>query len=248
MSAITAVPAPGESSSAAATTAAADRGAFLDGVRAMLPMLLGVAPFGLVIGVTVAELGLPHLAGWSLGWLVYAGSAQLAAVGLLAGSASGLVVVASVAVINLRLALYSAAMAPHWRGTSTAWRLVAAYLLVDPSFAIGTRSYDGSRSRRQAHLHYLGAALVLWLGWLIVIGIGVTAGATLPPGLRLESIGPLYLVTLVVMSARTAAARVGVAVAVGSAAAGSLLPLHLGLAVGMAAGLLAGSLVLRRTS
>jgi predicted branched-subunit amino acid permease len=147
MSAITAVPAPGESSSAAATTAAADRGAFLDGVRAMLPMLLGVAPFGLVIGVTVAELGLPHLAGWSLGWLVYAGSAQLAAVGLLAGSASGLVVVASVAVINLRLALYSAAMAPHWRGTSTAWRLVAAYLLVDPSFAIGTRSYDGSRSR-----------------------------------------------------------------------------------------------------
>jgi predicted branched-subunit amino acid permease len=248
MSAITAVPAPGESSSAAATTAAADRGAFLDGVRAMLPMLLGVAPFGLVIGVTVAELGLPHLAGWSLGWLVYAGSAQLAAVGLLAGSASGLVVVASVAVINLRLALYSAAMAPHWRGTSTAWRLVAAYLLVDPSFAIGTRSYDGSRSRRQAHLHYLGAALVLWLGWLIVIGIGVTAGATLPPGLRLESIGPLYLVTLVVMSTRTAAARVGVAVAVGSAVAGSLLPLHLGLAVAMAAGLLAGSLVLRRTS
>ena len=55
-------------------------------------------------------------------------------------------------------------MAPHWRGTSTAWRLVAAYLLVDPSFAIGTtQSYDGSRPRRQAHLHYLGAALVLML-------------------------------------------------------------------------------------
>ena len=248
MSTITEAPAPGASSPAGATTAAADRVAFLDGVRAMLPLLLGVAPFGLVIGVTVAELGVPHLAGWSLGWLVYAGSAQLAAVGLLAGSASAVVVVASVAVINLRLALYSAAMAPHWRGTSTAWRLVAAYLLVDPSFAVGSRSYDGSRPRRQAHLHYLGAALVLWVGWLTVIGIGVTAGATLPPALRLESIGPLYLVTLVVMSARTAAARVGVAVAVVTAVAASLLPLHLGPAVGMAAGLLAGSMVLRRTS
>ena len=52
------------------------------------------------------------------------------------------------------------------------------------------------------------AALVLWVGWLTVIGIGVTAGATLPPELRLESIGPLYIVTLVVMAARTAAAKV----------------------------------------
>jgi predicted branched-subunit amino acid permease len=248
MPAITAAPARCESSPAASSSAAADRRAFLDGVRAMLPLLVGVAPFGLVIGVTVAELGVPHLAGWSLGWLVYAGSAQLAAVGLLAGSASAVVVVASVAVINLRLALYSAAMAPHWRGTSRAWRLVAAYLLIDPSFAVGTQSYDGSRPPRQAHLHYLGAALVLWVGWLTVIGIGVTAGATMPPELRVESIGPLYIVTLVVMSARTAAARVGVAVGVVTAVAASLLPLHLGPAVGMAAGLLAGSLVLRRSA
>jgi predicted branched-subunit amino acid permease len=248
MTAITAARARGESYPAAASSAAADRRAFSDGVCAMLPQLLGVAPFGLVIGVTVAELGLPHLAGWSLGWLVYAGSAQLAAVSLLAGSASAVVVIASVAIINLRLALYSAAMAPHWRGTSKAWRLVAAYLLIDPSFAVGTQSYDGSRPRRQAHLHYLGAALVLWAGWLTVIGIGVTVGATMPPELRVESIGPLYLVTLVVMSARTAAARVGVAVAVVTAVAASFLPLHLGPAVGMTAGLLAGSLVLRRSS
>ena len=248
MSVITAPRTRSDGPPAASSSAAADRRAFVDWVRAMVPLLLGVAPFGLVIGVTVAELGLPHLAGWSLGWLVYAGSAQLAAVGLLAGSASAVVVVASVAVINLRLALYSAAMAPHWRGTSTAWRLVAAYLLVDPSFAVGTQSYDGSRPPRQAHLHYLGAALVLWAGWLTVIGIGVTAGATLPPELRLESFGPLYLVTLVVMSARTAAARVGVAVAVVTAVAASFMPLHLGPAVGMTTGLLAGSLVLRRST
>lgn len=227
---------------------AADRRAFLDGVRAMLPLLLGVAPFGLVIGVTVAELGVPHLAGWSLGWLVYAGSAQLAAVGLLASSASAAVVVASVVVINLRLGLYSAAMAPHWRGTSKAWRLVATYLLIDPSFAVGAQSYDGSRPKRQAHLHYLGGALVLWVGWLTVIGIGVTAGAAMPPELRLDSIGPLYIVALVVMSVRTAAAKVAVAVAVVTAVLASLLPLHLGPAVGMLAGLLAGSMMLKRSS
>ena len=214
----------------------------------MLPLLAGVAPFGLVIGVTVAEAGVPHLAGWSLSWLVYAGSAQLAAVGLLAGSASAAVVVASVAVINLRVGLYGAALAPHWRGTSWWWRVLAGYLLIDPSFAVGSQSYDGSRPARLAHRHYLGGALVLWAGWLTVTGLGVTVGAVLPSALRLESIGPLYIVALVVLSVRTKATWVAVGVATVTAVGASLLPLHLGPAVGMVAGLLAGSIVLRRTA
>jgi len=230
------------------STGRAGARAMLLGARAMLPLLAGVAPFGLVIGVTVAELGVPHLAGWSLSWLVYAGSAQLAAVGLVANSASALVVVASVAVINLRIGLYSAAMAPHWRGTSRAWRLLASYLLIDPSFAVGSQSYDGSRSKREAHLHYLGAALVLWVGWLVVTGHGVTVGAVLPAELRLESIGPLYIAALVVMAIRTRAVAVAVGVAVVAAVLASMLPLHLGPAVGMVAGLLAGSMMLRRSA
>ncbi len=254
MSSLTTVSAPAPHQVAPASrretpgSPAADRRALLDGARAMLPLLLSVAPFGLVIGVTVAELGVPHLAGWSLSWLVYAGSAQLAAVGLLAGSASAAVVVASVAVINLRLALYSAALAPHWRGTSKAWRLLAAYLLVDPAFVVGTQSYDGSRPPRQAHLHYLGGALLLWAGWLTVTAIGVTAGAAMPAELRLESVGPLYITALVVLSARTAAARVGVVVAVGTAVLASMLPLHLGPAVGMVTGLAAGAVLLGRSA
>jgi predicted branched-subunit amino acid permease len=240
--------APPATAPAWASGRGAGRRAFLDGVRAMLPLLAAVAPFGLVIGVTVAESGVPHLAGWSLSWLVYAGSAQLAAVGLLAGSASAAVVVASVAVINLRVGLYGAALAPHWRGTSWWWRVLAGYLLIDPSFAVGTRSYDGSRPARLAHRHYLGGALVLWAGWLAVTGLGVTVGAVLPSALRLESIGPIYIVALVVLSARTTATWVAVGVATVTAVGASLLPLHLGPAVGMVAGLLAGSIVLRRTS
>jgi predicted branched-subunit amino acid permease len=214
----------------------------------MLPLLLSVAPFGLVIGVTIAEARVPQLAGWSLSWLVFAGSAQLAAIGLLAHGASALVVIASVAVINLRLGLYGAALAPHWRGTSRWWRFLASYLVIDPTFAVASQSYDGSRSPRLAHRHYLGAGLVLWGGWLAATGLGVTIGAALPPALRLESIGPLYIIALVVTTIRTSAAWVGVAVASGTAVAASLLPLHLGPAMGMVAGLLAGSIMLRRTS
>jgi len=215
-----------------------DLAALASGGRAMLPFLAGVAPFGLAIGVTVAESGLPHLAGWSLSWLVYGGSAQLAAIGLLSGAAPAVAVVLAVAVVNLRLALYSASLAGEWRGTPLWWRLLAAYLVIDPSFAVAAQSYDGTRSRRRAHLHYLGGALVLWVGWLAVNAVGVTAGAVLPGWLQLGAVGQLYLVSIVVAESRRPGVVPPVLVAAAVAALAVVLPLHLGLVVGIAAGLL----------
>jgi len=221
------------------------RADLLDGARAMLPLLLAVTPFGLVFGVTLSESGAPHLAGWSTSWLVYGGSAQIAAVGLVGQGASALVVVASVAVIQLRLAVYGTALAPHWRGTSRTWRGLAAYLLVDPSFLVGTRSYDGQRPPRSAHLHYLGGAVLLWAGWQAVTAVGLTAGAVVPAGLDLDFVAPLYLVALVVPAARTPAVRWAASTAAVTAVAATALPLQVGPAVGMVAGLLVGARLLR---
>lgn len=212
-----------------------------DGAREMLPLLVAVTPLGLVVGVAVAENGLPRLAGWSLSWLVYAASAQLAAVRVLADGGPAVVVVLAVVIVNMRLALYAAALAPHWRGTPRWWRALASYLLVDPSFAVATRSYDGSRRRRDAHLHYLGGALVLWLGWQVVTGAGVTLGAVLPASLQLDAVGPLYLVAVVAPQLRDCVVRSAAAAAATVAVAAALLPLQLGLAAGIVAGLVVGS-------
>jgi len=229
----------------AAPGRAADQQAAFAGARAMLPFLLGVAPFGLAIGVAVADSGLPHVAGWSLGWLVYAGSAQLAAIGLLAGHASLVAVVLAVTVVNLRLSLYSAALAPHWRATPVWWRALAAYLVVDPSFAVGSQAYDGSRGRRAGHLHFLGGAVLLWVGWQVVIAVGVTAGALLPGWLQLGAVGQLYMVTIVVAESRRPGAVPAIVAAVLGAAAGAALPLHLGPALGILTGMLVGMRTLR---
>ena len=232
----------------APATAVSDRRALLDGARAMLPLLVAVAPLGLVVGVAVAESGAPQLAAWSTSWLVYAGSAQLAAIGLIAQGAPLGAVAGTVAVINVRIALYATAMAPHWRGTSRWWRALAAYLLVDPSFVVGSQSYAGGRTRRAAHLHFLGGALVLWAGWLLVTAGGATAGAVVPAALQLDFAGPLYLVAMVVTAARTTAIRVAAATGAGVAASATALPLHLGPALGMAAGVAVGLGMLRRAS
>jgi predicted branched-subunit amino acid permease len=212
----------------------------ISGVRAMLPWLLGIAPFGLVIGVSAAQADIPTFAGWLTGPAIYAGSAQVATIQMLHAGAAPVVVVATALAINARLVLYSGAMAAHWRGTPRWWRLLAPYLLVEPSFAVSVDRYENSSDRVGAHAHYLGAALLLWVVWLAAIAVGATAGAQLPPGLHLEFVVPLFLVGEVVPRLTTPAMRRVTFTAVAVAVMAHSAPLQLGLVGAIAAGIAAG--------
>jgi len=214
----------------------------------MAPWLAGVAPFGLVIGVAAAHARFPTTAGWLTAPTIYAGSAQVAAIGLLDAGAGAVTVIVTVLVINLRLVLYSAAMARYWRGTPLWWRLLAAYLLIDPSFVVGTERYRHEEDRHRGHAHYLGGAVVLWVGWLLAVAIGATAGARIPAALHLELLVPLYLIGEIVPALRDAARR---RAALTSAAVALLclsLPLHLGIVVAIVASLIGGGIGRRVSS
>jgi predicted branched-subunit amino acid permease len=212
----------------------------ISGARAMLPWLLGIAPFGLVIGVSAAQANIPTFAGWLTGPAIYAGSAQVATIQMLHAGAAPVMVVATALAINARLVLYSGAMAAHWRGTPRWWRLLAPYLLVEPSFAVSVDRYEHSTDRAGAHAHYLGAAVLLWVVWLIAIAVGATAGAQLPPGLHLEFVVPLFLVGEVVPRLTTPAMRRVTFTAVAVAVVAHSAPLQLGLVGAIAAGIAAG--------
>jgi predicted branched-subunit amino acid permease len=212
------------------------RAALLTGARAMLPWLVGVVPFGLVIGVSAAQADIPTLAGWLTGPLIFAGSAQVATIHLLdTGAAPAVAVLAGLA-INVRLVLYSATMARHWQGTSPGWQALAAYFLVDPTLAVGVAGYERSTSRRQGHLHYLGGAALLWVAWVAAISAGASLGAALPQGLHLEFVIPLFLVGEVVPRVASRASRRGVAVAAGLAIVGGGVPLQLGVLLAIVGG------------
>jgi predicted branched-subunit amino acid permease len=220
------------------------------GARAMAPWLAGVAPFGLVIGIAAARADFPTVAGWLTAPLIFGASAQIAAIQLLDAGATAATVVLTVLVINLRLVLYSAAMARYWRGTPLWWRLLGAYLLIDPSFVVGTERYAVAapgQDRRRGHAHYLGGGLLLWVGWLAAVAIGATAGARIPESLHLELLVPLYLLGEIVPRLRDLAPR---RTALTSALVGLVclnLPLHLGIVVAIVAGLAVGGATLRRT-
>lgn len=210
------------------------------GARAMVPWLAGVIPFGLVIGVSAAQSDVSTFAGWLTGPLLYGGSAQIATIELLGAGAAPAVVVLTALVINLRLILYSGAMATYWRGTPRWWRYLAAYLLVDPSFVVGHDRYRRGGDRIGGHAHYLGGAVVLWVSWLLAIGLGATLGAQLPEALRLEFIIPLYLIGEVGRRLSDTATRRAALTAAAVAVAAFATPLHLGVLLAIVAGLATG--------
>jgi predicted branched-subunit amino acid permease len=214
--------------------------AFAGGASAMAPWLIGVVPFGLVIGVNAARADIPLAAGWLTGPLIFGGSAQVATIQLLDAGAAPFVIVISALAINLRLILYSASMARHWRGAPAWWQALGAYFLVDPSVAVASDGYDCIEDRRLAHMHYVGAALTLWVAWLLAITAGATAGAALPSGLRLEMVIPLFLTGEVVFRLRDRATACAAAVAAVAAIVTVSLPMHAGLVVAIVVGLTVG--------
>src|SRR5215471_15825597 len=217
----------------------ADRRDIAAGARAMMPWLAGVVPFGLVIGLSAARADVPALAGWLTGPLIYSGSAQVATIGMLDAGAAPVVVVTAALIINIRLIFYSATMARYWRGTPWWWRLVAAYLLVDLSVAVGLNGYR-RLSRGRAHAHFLGGAVLLWVCWLAAIGVGATAGAGLPAWLHLEFVIPLYLVGQAIAKLANPAMRRAIFVAATVALLALSAPLQLGIVLAISAGIAAG--------
>ena len=104
--------------------------------RQALPIILGYVPVGFAYGVLAQKSGLSDMNTILMSALVYAGSAQLIAVGLFAAGAAPLAIVATTFVVNLRHLLMSAALAPYLRAWSKTRLALFAYQMTDETFAL----------------------------------------------------------------------------------------------------------------
>ena len=98
---------------------------FWAGVRSEIPLLIGVFPFGLIYGALAINAGLSAAAAQLMSSLVFAGSAQFITTELVSQAAPGLVIVLTIAVVNLRHMLYSASLAPYVASLPTRWKAIA---------------------------------------------------------------------------------------------------------------------------
>ena len=219
-------------------------------MRAELPLILGVAPFGLIYGVLARDARIPPEAAVAMSVIIFAGSAQFIAAQLFGTGAPGFIMLLTTFVVNLRHVLYSASLAPHLRRLRPSWRWLLAYLLTDEAYAVVIRRYaapPGASDQRDGagaeHWFFLGAGLTLWTSWLISTAGGVYLGALVPSEWSLEFLLPLIFIAIVVPMltdrALVAAGAAGALVAVAAAS----LPLRLGLMAGAASGIAAGLIV-----
>ncbi|MGI9585564.1 MAG: AzlC family ABC transporter permease [Acidimicrobiia bacterium] len=213
---------------------------WLEGARAVSPILLGVVPFGLIFGVTAATADVPTLAAWASSFIVFAGAAQIAIVEIMDGGGAPAVALATAIVINARHLMYSADMGRYASGEPLGTKVSAAYLLTDQAYLVSANRYPDPSSSSGFIPFYLGAGMTMWTTWQLSTTLGFILGASIPESWSLEFAIPLTFAALLVLATKD---RPGLVAAIvgGTLAVLSIgLPYHLGLLVGAGAGVAAG--------
>jgi len=218
------------------------RSEFMTGVRALLPILLGVIPFGLISGIAVTQTHIPPVSGFVMSLLVFSGAALIVALQLITTGAPAFVVLFSALVVNLRFMIYSASIAPYLKRLSFGRKSLLAYLLSDQAYAASITHMSESSVPDMTWLHFLGSGLTMWLVWQISVGIGMLAGAQLPASWSLEFTIPLTFLALAIPAIKdrftaTAAVAAGIVAVLANSA-----PFKLGLVIAAIIGILAGML------
>jgi 4-azaleucine resistance transporter AzlC len=156
--------------------AAPDRAAAI--LRQALAIGLAVGLFGLSFGVLTAQADLSLAKAVALSTLVFAGSTQLAAVGVVAEGGSALSAVLGGLLLAARCVAFGVVLAPLLRGR-LGRRLLASHLVIDESAALATAQPDPASARRGFWAAGI-AVFVLWnagtiAGWFLTGAIDVEA-------------------------------------------------------------------------
>ncbi len=223
------------------TVAIGHKQEFVAGIKGVAPILLGVAPFGMIYGVLALGAGLPAGAAQAMSSVVFAGSAQFMAVQLVGTGTPAIIIVITAFIINLRHALYSASVAPKIKRLSPLWKALLAYLLTDEAYAVAITRYNQEQADDpHGHWYFLGAGLLLWATWQASTAIGVFLGAQVPESWSLDFTLALTFIALVVPSLKDRASLAAAAAAGVTAVVANGLPYKLGLMAAALVGILVG--------
>ena len=213
---------------------------FLSGVKAELPLMIGVVPFGMIYGILALSAGLPASAAQAMSVIIFAGSSQFVSAQLFSLSVPAVINIFTVGVINLRHTLYSASIAPYLQKLPNRWKWSLGYLLTDEAYAVSIIHYQEKDDGRNKHWFFLGAGLTLWTTWQLSTAVGVFLGASVPVSWSLDFTLALIFIALTVPYLKDRAS-LGAALSGGVIAVIAFnLPLKLGLLVAAIIGILVG--------
>lgn len=224
------------------------RRGFVAGAWASVPVWLAVFPFGVIFGTVAREAGLGLVETMAYTTIVIAGASQLAALQVLADGAAPLVAILTGAIVNLRMAMYSATLATHWHEVSMLWRVPGAWFLHDQAFALSMARHGARPDEPMGDKlgFYFGVGIVTAAVWVAATAVGAVAGQAIPPGWGLDFAVPASFLAIVAPMIRGTANVVAAGVAALAAVLLAGLPAGLGLLGASALGIAAGVLTRRR--
>lgn len=211
---------------------------FMEGVRDQASVALGISAWGLMTGVAMVKSGMSALEAVLMTLIVYAGSAQLAAVPMIAAGAPLWVILAAAFCVNLRFVVFSAHLRPYLMHLPRWERLATGYVTGDLSYVFFARRYPhAGRTREelaQQQAFLLGNCAVNYGAWMGASLLGVALANAIPTEWGLGFAGILALLGVLCSLATSRLRMVSAGVAGMAAVVAWALPLKLNILVAIA--------------
>ncbi len=219
------------------------RRAFWRGYLDCAPFILIVVPYSMMFGVVARDAGLDVLQTFAMSAIVIAGASQFTALALLQDQAPVFIALLAALAVNLRMAMYSAALVPHIGHAPLGLRALAAYLMVDQAFAVAVRTYEDEPDMpKPAKLaYYFGCMALICPFWYGSTLAGALLREAIPASWSLDFAVPVCFIALVAPLLRSAPHLAAAGVACAGSIAFSGLPWSLGIFAAALCGILAGA-------
>lgn len=211
-----------------------------EGFRVFLPLSVGLVPWALVTGMSMVGIGMTPLQAMGMNIIVFAGTAQLGTLPLIAAGAPLWLIVATALALNLRFVIFSAAIAQGFRGIGSGPRWLCGHLLTDGVFATCVAKMMETEDKDWRLGYYLAPSLWSWLLWQVFALVGVLAAGSIPRGWSLEFMATIALLLLLIPMAKMRPMLVSALAGGATAVLLNGLPLKLGLFAAIFVGIGAG--------
>jgi predicted branched-subunit amino acid permease len=221
------------------------RKSLIRGCIASAPFVIVIVPFALLFGVVATEAGLNLFQVMVFSFSVFAGASQFAAVQLMQEQAPVLVILATSLAVNLRMVMYSVAMAPHLGAAPLGMRALMAYFLVDQSFAASQAEFDANPALTLGEkvAFFFGAVLPIAPLWFGTILVGAMLGEAIPESYALDFAVPITFLAMTAPMLRSAPHVAAAGVSIGAALALAWMPYGTGLLVAAVLAMATGATV-----
>lgn len=225
--------------------------AFRAGVREMAGPSLGIAAWGLVTGVAMVKGGLGVPLSLLMTFTVFAGSAQLATVPLIASGAPVWVIWATAFCVNLRFVIFSAQWRPYFMRYRLSARLFLSYFAGDINYVLFMKRFGATGADDESRegngdaqwAYFWGTSGTNYVAWQASSVIGIVLADAIPTHWGLGFAGTLALLGLLYSLISDRATLLSAVVAGAAAVAAFALPFKLHIVVAIAAAVVIGLMI-----